>query len=389
MSECSTPTEPESSPGDGGGSKVRSFLTRLLVSLVIGGGMLYLALKNIDLSKVNHELKSAEWKWLVPYFAAMVAQHYFRASRWSHLLAPIVKVPFSRILPIASVGFLAIVALPLRMGEFVRPYLIADPPRVRMSHGLGTMAVERVFDGLVLSLMCFLVVAQAQRQGVTVPNLILFSGWAAFGLFFAVLVALIMALWKRDQAVTLCRKMLSIFSPKLGDKLAGVAEGIVDGFKVLPNPKHLLSFLFGTLAYWFLNGVAVWILSYSFGLYLGLWQGIGVMVIVGIGIMVPAGPGFIGNFELFARNALALYVSGEQAAAKGMAYIFSFHATNAMWYAVTGAIAMFSSEVTFKKVWRATSGSPDSQQEPDSVADSESGSESESESESGPKARLE
>jgi len=361
---------------------VRSFLTRLLVSLLIGGGMLYLALKNIDLSKVSHELKTAEWKWLVPYFLAMVAQHYFRASRWKHLLAPIIDVPFSRILPIASVGFLAIVALPLRMGEFVRPYLIADPPRVRMSHGLGTMAVERVFDGLFLSLACFLVVADAQRRGVQVPKLILFSGWAAFGLFFAVLVALIMALWKKDQAVTLCRRLFSIISPKLGDKLAGVAEGIVDGFKVLPNPKPLISFIFGTLSYWLLNGIAVWILSYSFGLNLGLWQGIGVMVIVGIGIMVPAGPGFIGNFELFARNALALYVSGEKAGAKGMAYIFSFHATNAMWYAVTGAIAMFSSEVTFKKVWKATAGETESVPQADPEKKSESDPESESDKES-------
>ncbi len=356
-------TEPSSAePGKPRGSRVRSFLTRLVVSLLIGGAMLYLAFENIKWERVSNEFRTAEWKWLVPYFLAMVVQHYFRAARWSHLLAPIVKVPFSRILPIASVGFLAIVALPLRMGELVRPYLIADPPRVRMSHGLGTMAVERVFDGLVLSLMCFLVVAEAQRRGAPVPDLILVSGWVAFGLFLGVLVALIMALWKKDQAVTLCRNLFSIISPKLGDKLAGVAEGIVDGFKVLPNPKPLLSFLFGTLSYWFLNGIAVWILSFSFGLDLALWEGIGVMVCVGIGIMVPAGPGFIGNFELFASKALLMYVSADKVKDKGIAYILSFHATNAMWYAVTGAIAMLSPEVTFKKVWRATS--VDSEEQP-------------------------
>ena len=371
MTEPSS-SEPEDKPE---GSRVRSFLIRLVVSLVIGGGMLYLAFENIKWERVSDELRAAEWKWLVPYFLAMVVQHYFRASRWSHLLAPIVKVPFSRILPIASVGFLAIVALPLRMGEFVRPYLIADPPRIRMSHGLGTMAVERVFDGLVLSLLCFLVVAEAQRREAPVPDLILVSGWVAFGLFLAVLVALIMALWKKDQAVTLCRNIFSIISPKLGDKLAGIAEGIVDGFKVLPNPKPLFSFLFGTLAYWFLNGVAVWILSFSFDLDLALWEGIGVMVCVGIGIMVPAGPGFIGNFELFASKALLMYVSADKVKDKGIAYILSFHATNAMWYAVTGAIAMLSPEVTFKKVWRATS--VDSEEEPgkDKDTDTDAGSE--------------
>ena len=353
MTQSSPEQAPKPDSGGQGSGAVRKLTLRLLVSLVIGGGLLYLAVMDIDLKKVGHELGQADWFWLLPYFGAMVVQHYFRAARWHHLLSPIVKVPFSRILPIASVGFLAIIALPLRMGEFVRPYLIADPPHIRMSQGLGTMAVERVFDGLFLSLMCFIVVAEAQRR-TQVPPLVLFAGIAAFVLFFGVLVALIMALWKRDQAVTLCRRLFSIISPKVGDKLAGIAEGIVDGFKVLPNLKPLLAFIAETVAYWGLNGVAVWILSYSFGLDFNPWEGFGVMVIVGIGIMIPGGPGFAGSFELFAKHALSLYVPGGNAGAKGMAYIFTFHATNALWYAVVGAIAMFSPQVTFRKVWQAT-----------------------------------
>jgi len=341
---------------------VRKFLVRLLISLVIGGGMLYLATQKIDFSKTWEALTQAHWWVMVPYFLAMAAQHYFRASRWSYLLAPIEPVPFRRILPVASVGFLAIVALPLRMGELVRPYLIADPPRLRMSQGLGTMAVERVFDGLFLSLTTFVAVAEA-RTRTEVPGWILASGFVAFGLFFAVLVALVMALWQKERAVDLCRRLFGLISPRLGDRTAAMAEGIVDGFKVLPDLRRLMLFIFGTLAYWMLNATAVWVLSYGFDLDLSFWASVGVMVIVGIGIMIPGGPGFIGNFEYFANGALSIYPTKSPLAEKGAAYILTFHVTNFAWYAVFGFLAMFSREVSFTRVLRAATGTEEEEEE--------------------------
>jgi glycosyltransferase 2 family protein len=255
---------------------------------------------------------------------------------------------------VASVGFLAIVSLPLRMGELVRPYLIADPPRIRMSHGLGTMAVERVFDGLILSLVTFIAVAEAKtRADAVVPPWIMASGLIAFGLFLAVLVAAVMALWQKERAVDLCRRLFSIISPTLGDKTAKIAAGIVDGFKVLPNWRLVTFFIIATCAYWLFNGIAIWRLAHGFGMDLSFWGGIGVLVIVGIGIMIPAGPAFAGNFELFAGGALGLYLGKEIIAQKAAAFILTFHMTNFGWYALIGFLAMFSKEVSFTAAWDA------------------------------------
>lgn len=334
---------------------MRKLALRFLISLLIGAGLLYLAGRKIDFDQIWSALRQTQWWVLLPYFAAMAVQHFFRAWRWGHLLAPIQPVPFKRILPIASVGFLAIVALPLRMGEFVRPYLIMDRPRIRMSHGLGTMAVERAFDGLILALAALLALGLADD----VPGWLYVAGLIALAVFSIALVVLIMALWQRDRAVSLCRRLFSLFSKRLGDRLAHVAEGVVDGFKVLPNWRRLLPFIFATLAYWFLNGVAVWLLSLGFDLGISVLESTAVMVLVGIGIMIPAGPGFVGNFELFAKGALGLYISESLLAGPGWAFILTFHATNALWYAVTGVAAMASPEVSFTKVLQASTTSSD------------------------------
>ena len=70
----------------------------------------------------------------------------------------------------------------------------------------------------------------------------------------------------------------------------------------LPSWRQLLPFTGATLAYWLLNVVAIWVLSFGFGLDFSFGQATAVITLVGIGIMIPGGPGFLGNFELFAKE---------------------------------------------------------------------------------------
>ena len=338
---------------------MRKLLIRLFASLLVGGAFLYLASRRMSFDGAWATIRAAEWTMLLPYTACMVAQHLFRTWRWGQLLAPIHPVPFSRLLPISSVGFLAIMALPLRMGEFVRPYLIASPPELRMSQALGTMAVERVFDGLVLSATAFGAVMLARARGVDVPGWVFSAGLIAFGLFFAVLVVLIMTLWKREQAVTICHKIFSLASSKVADKAAEVADGIVSGFKVLPDIKRLSVFIFATCGYWALNAVALWMVAIAFDLPLAFGASFGLLALVGIGIMIPAGPGFAGNFEYFAEGALRLYLTPAQLAKSGAGFILAAHATNGGWYLITGLLALLSPHVVFRRVVDASTSPPE------------------------------
>ena len=90
------------------------------------------------------------------YLVTLVVTHFFRSWRWNYLLRPLgAALPLRRLLPISSVGFMAILALPVRLGEFVRPYFVTREGRVRMSAAVGTVAVERIVDGLLISILFF------------------------------------------------------------------------------------------------------------------------------------------------------------------------------------------------------------------------------------------
>jgi glycosyltransferase 2 family protein len=332
---------------------VKKLLWRLFISLLIGGGMLLLAARQIDFGKTWPVLAQASWSVLIPYYLMMAAQHFFRVWRWGYLLDPICPVPFSRLLPAATVGFAALLTLPLRTGELVRPYLIASPPELRMTQALGTLAVERVFDGLFLSIACFLAVTLAARR-TAVPGWLLGAGLLALAVFLVVLLTLVLTLWQRERAIELCRRLFARISPRLGDRLAEVARGVVEGFQVLPDWRRMLSFAGASLGYWILNGLTFWMLGRGFQMGLAPDAAMAVMVIVGVGIMVPAGPAFIGNYEFFADGALRLYLPPQVVAQRGAAFIVALHAVNAIWYLAAGAIALFSPKIKLHRVWTAS-----------------------------------
>jgi hypothetical protein len=131
----------------------------IALSLAMLGVCLWLVWPNAkaqsDLRAALEGLELARfWPYLAGFVAALAVTHFCRAWRWNSLLAPIgVALPPGRLLAISSVGFMAILALPARLGEFVRPALIRKKGHVSAAAALGTVVVERVVDGLMVSLL--------------------------------------------------------------------------------------------------------------------------------------------------------------------------------------------------------------------------------------------
>jgi hypothetical protein len=137
---------------------------KLAINLLLSFGMLALCLWLVwPDADVRTQLAAAfdalEFSSFLPYLAGYVALllvvQLTRALRWNYLLAPLgVRIPNAPLLAISSVGFMAILALPARLGEFVRPGLMRKRG-ISASAALGTVAVERIVDGLLVSLFVF------------------------------------------------------------------------------------------------------------------------------------------------------------------------------------------------------------------------------------------
>jgi len=261
--------------------------------------------------------------WAIPaYLAMLAAVHFLRAYRWTYLLRPVADVPVRKILPVAFVGFLAILMLPLRMGELARPFLIKRHAGVSMSAALGTIAIERVIDGLLVSLwltVCLFGIP-ASRSGYIWPLRLM-----PLGLFVAALLFLLVFLAKGDRVIGFSERLSARFSKKLSGTVGHVMRGFSKGLSALPNRAAFVKFLAMSIAYWAVNAAGVLLLARGCGLELGPAGAVALMGIVAVGILLPSGPGFFGNFQAAVLVALGLYAPAHAHGEVASVFIFTLY----------------------------------------------------------------
>ncbi len=103
---------------------------KFVASAIITAGIVF-ALKQGGLKFIpdSGNFDHIRW-WTVPvYVASLAGMSYFRAVRWRYLLRSFAEIPTRKLLSVSWIGFAAILLMPLRIGEFVRPYMIRTPGR--------------------------------------------------------------------------------------------------------------------------------------------------------------------------------------------------------------------------------------------------------------------
>ena len=283
--------------------------------------------------------------WTVPaYVGALLFTHFVRASRWRFLIAPVKELSLREVIALNWIGFFAIFALPLRLGEMARPALTKLRQGIPVSVGFGTIAVERVVDGLVTSLCVAwaLFAIPMMETDDPIAKALPFYGYLALTVFGSAFVALGVFLWQRAWAVRMTEKVFGILSKRLGTLLAEKVDGVAEGIRSLGSAKLTLGFLFETMIYWLSNAAGMWLLAWGSGIPMDFGHGIAVMGILAIGILLPTGPGLFGNFQLAISTALKLYFAEALVGTQGAVYIFLLYVTQSVIIVLAGVIPLYA-----------------------------------------------
>jgi hypothetical protein len=319
-------------------------LVKILLSLTVGGLCIALALSKIDLHQTKSVLHALPLSAVLLYALSIVPVHLFRAWRWKYLLRPIgVSLSFGRLMIISTVGFMAILALPFRLGEFARPYYVARQGQSRMSEVLGTVAVERIVDGLIIAILLFVTYLFSLAPGShPYPPMLAISAWLALLGFLGLTLFLGFALrWPEATirlflAVTFLRR----FSPKFADKLAEKLAALITGFRALGHLRDMLPFLLQTALYWGSNGLGMWFLARLMHLPIPIHAAFAAMAFTGVLISLPNAPGLVGQFHAGIVLALAAYLPESILNSVGGAYAIALHGIQFVWYVVFGFLAL-------------------------------------------------
>jgi len=135
---------------------------RLTVCLVISGVFLYLAVSGMDFARTVQELKKSSPMPILGAVFFLSLSYWIRAYRWSYLLLPVKQITTGPLFRSTVIGFMGNYLLPFRAGELMRAVSIGQNQNISKAAALGSIVLERVFDGIVISLIPFLVLATVE-----------------------------------------------------------------------------------------------------------------------------------------------------------------------------------------------------------------------------------
>lgn len=292
----------------------------ILVSIAIAGIFLWLALRGLDLDKIEQSLKKANYIWVG--FAAVfgVSAYIFRAVRWNLLLEPMGHtISTSNSLWSISFGYLMNLTIP-RSGELARSTALYGVEKVPVDKSFGTIILERVIDlvcmliflGLTLIFKFEAIYSFYEKSGVK------FNPFFIIGIIAGIITAFVVFFKFKERF-----RKISLLS-KIIDFIDGIIAGLTSVFKLRQKVKFIVLTAGIWICYFFASYLVCFSLPETSDFTLA--DGCFILVVGTLGMIIPASGG-IGAFNLAMKFGFtALFISMGKDAIEGgelgLAYSF-------------------------------------------------------------------
>lgn len=277
--------------------------------------------------------------WALPYLLCLTLIHFARVLRWSMLLMPIARFKFLELNRIAAVGYMAMFVFPFRLGELVRPYLLRERHKgtIRMTEGLAVIVVERVTDGLLVSMFLFLVLFFMPQEHVETYARVRLGAYVALSVFLGAIIALGLMFGFRDRLAAFFERLGIVRRTALGQRFLSVLRAFLAALQVLPNVGTYLRFTLLTALYWTLVGVGYNLLTMGFELHVPLLASFAMMATSVVGMMIPNSPANVGSFWVFFLLPLEMFIGASAGSTQAIAYaLFAWGLTLAQYLVFAG-----------------------------------------------------
>jgi len=292
----------------------------------------YIALRNVNFAEVWDTLRSSDYWWLLPAFAAMALAIFVRALRWRYLFVRERRPGLWSLSEALLIGHFFNTVLPARAGDLARVAAINLRSGTSRAEALATVVVERVFDVLALLLLLFL--ALPWLPEVTWVRTAAIAA-VILGIAFGACVVVLTLYGERPLHFLL--KPLGRLPFLSERRLEHAAADLATGLMGLRR-AHLggTSFVL-TVVSWLLFSLSFWLVTLCFDF--GLPPGAGLLVVIatGFSLILPTAPAGLGVFEAATVVALAAY---DVPKSEALSYALVLHALNIVPFLVAGGLVL-------------------------------------------------
>lgn len=287
--------------------------------IVLSAILLVFALRDVDGAELRRVLGTARWWVIGPFLLSLFAYYWVKTVRWAYLLRTAVPgLTPGRLFAPVMIGYAAGALLPMQFGEIVRAWLGAQRLNIRMLASLMSIALERVFDLLSILLLAAIAFLTARSASTWLSSVI----WLLAVGALAALILFLIFVFRTEQCVALCERMLSSAPTKLRERVLDQLRGAAAGLGVLRSARSISAVMGMSILQWLFMYGCIWLSLYAMHLDLGMLAAALTTVFTVIGISLPNSPGYVGSIQL--AFTLALEPFGVPAAPAVAASLF-FH----------------------------------------------------------------
>ncbi|MFN7964441.1 MAG: lysylphosphatidylglycerol synthase transmembrane domain-containing protein [Acidobacteriota bacterium] len=265
---------------------------------------LWLAFRNVDPDALLVRIRAASIPLLAASLVTVVLHLLLRAQRWKTFLTPVRRaLPFGELLSAVSIGYMASL-LPGRVGEVLRPALLARRTGIPFAPALATVGVERVvFD--LLGLLFFMGVGLLMPatlsgldriQDSRLLTTLHAAGVLATLLAAALLVGFVWAARHQARASTGMARWAERCRTKVGRRLVTWLGSLAPGLGALATPMGVLRLLLETVVIWGVIAAGIQLGVEACGVDLAPGAALILMPMLALGIAVPT-PGGAGSYH--------------------------------------------------------------------------------------------
>jgi uncharacterized protein (TIRG00374 family) len=277
-------------------------MIRIGASLAVGILLLAVLIWWTGIDKIGAAIGSASPLWLAASAAVIPPAYFLRAIRWKLLLHPVKKtVRVSNTFWSTSLGSMVNTLIPIRLGEFIRAYILGEKEETGFGPSFSSIIVERTLDLIgLLSIgvvTMFLVSTQADLSSLVVN---IFTAVAV--LIAVILAVIIVGIKKEDLIIRLLTRITSKIPlvKKYTTRIADFASSLIKGLQGLSqNPKMFVANISLTWILWLIQTSAIYLTFMAFNYPMPFVAAILGGVLMSVSHILPATPGYVGSYEAF------------------------------------------------------------------------------------------
>jgi glycosyltransferase 2 family protein len=302
-------------------------------------------LHDFHVVKAMRELAGVNWKWVAAGVSFDVLSYGVQALRWKLLLTPFGKVRLTRAVRAVYAGLFANAIFPLRPGEFLRSYLLANSEEITLGRVLGSVGVERLVDLVIATASLAVVSLLVDLQG----RFVRVAYTLAIGTLVLLTIVVLLILYLEI-------KMGSNPEPEVvSRRFSGRLMGALVALHAMGTAPSFYSAVLASALMPACQVLGLWAMMQSYGLHLSLMAAVVVLLVINLGVSLPNAPANVGSYQFFCVVGLSVF-QVEKTTATGFS-IFAFLALT-LPIVLLGFVALLRSGMSLHSMREQVAGIP-------------------------------